>query len=416
MHVRECYSREVRSSLVSLIVAVAVLALGCGGGAERPPPYQPFPGDDDGLGGAGGNTTQGNLSDCDPIPQIDDSDACDSATVNLLLQRPTLYFVLDTSGSMIDRVASGSGSKLKAAQSALRTVVREVGYRINYGMATFPGPELDDDELLDHGIAWGCEPGEEVFAVEPGDELVCLNQPATGPTYERFNRALNKLSATGKTPLAPTLDKIAPELLRKEGRMTLILLTDGHPNCGDEAQCDPEECPLTDLYPECIEVNCCSDEDAVYLVRDPSSYCIDGPDSADQLAQLHAAGIDTYVIGLLGESDFDDVMNELAVAGGQPRSGKRAYYDVKGLDELTDVVRSIGVSVAQSCTIQLSDRPPDANTLNVYFDAQVIPSGREDGWTLERDMVTLHGAACDQLKSGNVLQVRLISGCETIIR
>src|SRR5690606_444805 len=203
---------------------------------------------------------------------------------------------------------------------------------------------------------------------------------------------------------------------RKEGKTTLVLLTDGSPNCGDEAECDAEHCPLTGVYLECIELNCCSDEEAAYIIRDPSSYCIDGPDSADQLAQLHAAGIDTYVLGLLGDADFDDVMNDLAVAGGQASSGERAYYDVAGLDELTDVVRTIGVKVAQSCTIELTERPPNANTLNVYFDGQVVPLDAEDGWTLKNDIVTLHGQACDQLKSGEILQVRLISGCETIIR
>ena len=394
------------------MLATWVLALGCEGDVKRPPPYQPPDRNGGGLGGAGDDSDDS----CEPIPTIDDEDACDSATVNLLLQRPTLYFVLDSSGSMIDRVASGSEKKLREAQAALRTVVQEVGHRINYGLTTFPGPALTDEELLDREIAWGCEPGEEVFPVTPGDEASCLNQPATGPSYERFNRTLNKVTAAGKTPLAPTLAKIAPELLRKEGKTTLVLLTDGSPNCGDEAECDAEHCPLTGVYLECIELNCCSDEEAAYIIRDPSSYCIDGPDSADQIAQLRAAGIDTYVIGLLGDADFDDVMNDLAVAGGQARSGERAYYDVAGLDELTDVVRTIGVKVAQSCTIELTERPPNANTLNVYFDGQVVPLNAEDGWTLKNDIVTLHGQACDQLKSGKILQVRLISGCETIIR
>ena len=388
------------------------LALACGQSPERPPPYQPPSGygGDDSLGGA-------PATECEPIPEVDESDSCDSATVNLLLRKPTLYFVLDTSGSMSERVVTGSQTKLGAAQAALRSVVEELGHRISYGLATFPGPQLSDDDREQQDIDWGCEPGQEVVPIQAGDERTCLNRPARGPVYAAFNQVLGRLSPEGKTPLAPTLDEIAPSLLRREGQTTIILLTDGHPNCGRDAQCDADECPLSGLYLECNEdFNCCSDEDASDIVLDPSSYCIDGPDSVEQIEDLRAAGIDTYVIGLLGDTDFDDVMNELAVAGGHPRSSKRAYYDVKSLDELTDVVQSIGFQVTHTCNIELSDRPPEANTLNVYFDAEVIPYGEDDGWTLKDEIVTLHGDACDELRSGDVLQVKLISGCETIIR
>jgi hypothetical protein len=89
---------------------------------------------------------------------------------------------------------------------------------------------------------------------------------------------------------------------------------------------------------------------------------------------------------------------------------------VEEMDELTEVMLDIGLSIAHSCSIELTDLPPNARTLNVYFDGKVVPSDPDDGWTIADDVVTLHGEACDAVKSGQVQQVRLLSGCETIIR
>lgn len=395
----------MRATRLSLLLG---LGCACSGEVERAPPYQP----PQGQGGA----SSPSLVNCEQPPEIDDGDACDSTTVNLVQRRPTIYFVLDTSGSMLEPVVSGNDTKLEAAQTALRTVIEDIGHRINFGMATFPGTALDQYELYYQGIAQGCEPGSEVFEIQAGDEQPCLNRFISGPVYRKFTRLVGGLVASGKTPLAPTLNLIAPTLLRREGQTTVVLLTDGHPNCGKEPSCSKEECPLTGAYLECIDANCCSDEEAPPEVTNPSSYCVDGPDSVEQVEQLRAAGIDTYVIGLLGEADFDDVMNNLAVAGGHAREGDRKYFAVEELNELTEVMLDIGLTISHSCSIELTDLPPNAHTLNVYFDGQVVPSDAVDGWTIAKDVVTLHGEACSMVKSGKVEQVRLISGCETILR
>ncbi len=410
-----------------LAPSLLLSAWGCSKEKERPPIYRPAAGGSDAGDEptpAGGASSDPNP--CEEIPEANEEDACDSATVNLLVNKPTIYFVVDTSGSMSDRVVSGSETKIRAARSALLSVVEEVGHRIKYGVASFPGPALDLDELEELELAIGCEPGEEVFEIQEGDEKQCANLPAKGPVYEEFAEVVGKMRAEGGTPLAPTLDLIAPSLLRNEGSTTLVLLTDGSPNCGSDVECGPELCPYTDVgvqlhfdgdYRECTEeFNCCSDEHATEEFPYPSASCVDGPGSVEQVEALRAAGIDTYVIGLLGDFDFDDIMNQLAKAGGRPRSTDRAYYDVESLAELTDVVRAIGTKVAQDCTIELKDRPAVANSLNVYFDGVVLPFDPKQGWTIKDGTVTLHGDACDTLKSGKVAQVKLISGCETIIR
>jgi hypothetical protein len=163
-------------------------------------------------------------------------------------------------------------------------------------------------------------------------------------------------------------------------------------------------------------LNCCDPDQVGDLVRYPRASCADIGESEARLTALNNAGVPVYVVGVLGAADFDDAMNRLAVAGGRPRDGQRAYYDVSSLSELTSTVRSIGVDLTQTCEIELLERPLYANELNVYFDALLVPSDPGDGWTLEEDLVTLHGDACDQVKGGEVEQVRLVSGCQTVVK
>ena len=74
------------------------------------------------------------------------------------------------------------------------------------------------------------------------------------------------------------------------------------------------------------------------------------------------------------------------------------------------------VAVAQNCSGRTSPIARRWNELNVYFDGELLPSNKNNGWTLKGDTVTLHGDACDQLEAGDVDEVQLLSGCQTIVR
>ncbi len=390
------------------IAVGTLLTVACSGREdERPPPY------------AGGSGAPEPLPEpeCEPPPTPDTSDACASETVELFGRKPTIYFVLDTSGSMLDYIPEGGDTKLAAAKAALSTVIEEIGPRTKYGLAAFPG-ETNPDEIA------GCAAGYEIVEVKEGDPLECVNLPPRGPVYDAFVRRLSFLQAGGGTPLSPTLEAISPALLGREDQTAIVLITDGAPNCNDEYRCDIEGCEFN-RYGATITVNgaqfvcddttnCCSEEET----GSPEAHlqCVDEPASVEGLEELSAAGIPTYVIGVLGSRDLDDVMNALAEAGGRPREGERKYFDVESLAELTDAVRAIGLDLTQSCEIELVEPPVYANEFNVYFDGEVLPSDPVDGWTLEDNLVTLHGEACDTMRSGEVEQVHLLSGCLTVVR
>lgn len=412
--------------LVSSILAVLVFfgLVGCQE-EEMPPPFlSESSGTAGNQGGGVGSGGPGSVGGCDAIEDVDTSRACAEETVNLQARKPALYFLLDTSGSMAGTVTAGTDTKLEAAQEALSLVVRENGHRMFYGLATFPGPpqDIDDDtEIQDLTTRLGCEAGGELLAVREGDEKVCRNLPATGPAYREFVDTVRGLSAGGGTPLTPTLRAIDSSLLRAEGEIAVVLVTDGYPNCNQSATCSAEDCGLTGGTPWGVlcseDYNCCDPDVAPEQYIFPGADCIDGSGSVEEIAALHSAGVNTYVIGVRGEDDFDDVMNELAVAGGRAREGERKYYDVETLDELTEVVRLIGNEVARNCGIELESRPRNANVLNVYFDGEVVPFDETDGWSFDGpDTILLQGDACSRLQKGEVSQIRFISGCETVVR
>lgn len=355
--------------------------------------------------------------ECVPPPTPDTTEACNTETVELVGRKPTLYFILDTSGSMLDYIPEGGDTKLFAAKSALTTVVEEIGHRIKYGLATFPGGNNEEE-------IFGCAAGTEVFEVSEGDALECINLPPSGPVYTAFVRNLTGIAANGGTPLSPTLSALTPSLLAREDETAVVLITDGAPNCNADYYCEAEGCSYNrygvtrvingeELACEGSN-NCCSEEDTGS--PDAHLQCVDEPASVSEVEALSASGIPTYVIGVLGNEDFDDVMNELALAGGRAREGTRKYYDVQSLAELTEAVRAIGRDLALSCEIELEEPPIYEDQFNVYFDAEVVPSDPENGWTLLDGVVTLHGEACETVEAGAVDQIQLLSGCRTIVR
>ncbi len=392
---------------------------------ERAPLYNPS-GSAAGAQGGVSNASPSSSGEidlgqrCEGPPHPDTSRLCGNQVVPVLLEKPNLYFVLDSSGSMNERINAGRPlTKMDAVQDALLSVTLELGHRIHYGLTAFPGPDDTNAGLL------GCGPGKELFALQQGDPIECVDQPG-GEVHDHFKETVRALETGGGTPLSSTLEAIAPTILAMERETVLVLMTDGAPNCNADIQCGVDSCiPNIEeaVLPggDCDETfNCCdssqlSEEDLFY-VGSPEANCIDRTASLRVVNEFRSAGVLTYVIGVPGIEPFEKMMNELSRAGGTARGATVDYYDASDLDELTAVLSKIGASVARSCEVVLKDPPKDPGLLNVYFDAELVPADAKDGWTLEGDEVTFHGDSCDVLSSGEVLQVQLVSGCQTVVR
>ena len=121
------------------------------------------------------------------------------------------------------------------------------------------------------------------------------------------------------------------------------------------------------------------------------------------------------MIGVPGSEPYAELMSGLAEAGGTARAGDIGYYGVSDPGELAEALSSIGAELTQTCSIVLDEPPEFPDMLNVYFDAELIASDAHEGWQVQGDEVNFFGASCSRLRGGEVLQVQLVSGCETIL-
>ncbi len=398
--------RAPRTCLLVLSLAASLAAPGCGD-EDRLPSID--------VGGGGKTSTGGgqpgvDVEDCEGPPSIDELGLCANEVIPVFQEKPNLYFAIDSSGSMGEPFEIGdSTSKLQASKTAISEMLVALGHRIRYGMTMFPAFGSD-----------GCGAGIEIFETREGDPVQCVNKQVAGPVLTSFTSKLTVLSTGGGTPISATIEQITPTLIELEGETALVLLTDGIPNCNAEAGCSARDC-MANLVGATLngvacdaDTNCCDPEIAG---EGAELNCVDREASVSAVAALADAGVRTFVIGIPGTEIFAELLDELAIAGGTARSGsERAYYDIDDVTTLTETLRDIGDTVSTSCEITLEKAPPQPELLNVYFDAELIESNPDDGWTYEPRMVTLHGTACDRLQSGDVVQVQIVAGCPTVIR
>lgn len=341
-----------------------------------------------------------------PTP-IDPTELCGNEVIPVAVKRPNLYFLLDVSGSMNERI-DGRLSKLAASKAALERVVTSQGHRLNYGLATFPSSGAE------------CATGKEVFRTQAGDPLDC-GEFVGGPTLRRFTKVLGDIRSAGGTPLSPTLDLLDARLRALAGPTSLILLTDGAPNCNPDARCDASDCSLS-LAGVAVGnircssgVNCCDPRLVQDLVSDPGSYCLDRDESVKLVEDLRKSDVTTFVVGVPGAEAARDLMNELAEAGGAAREGATKYFDVRDDVELDEALASIGALVAQPCALELENPPVNAVELNVYLDGVVLPSLSQNGWGYRDGKVTLLGESCARVQRGEVEEIRVVAGCDLVL-
>jgi hypothetical protein len=145
--------------------------------------------------------------------------------------------------------------------------------------------------------------------------------------------------------------------------------------------------------------------------------CVDAAASEAAVKSLADASIDTFVVGMPGSELFARVLDRLAVAGNTARETSPRYYATTDTDELTAVLRQIGVKVAITCDITLSEAPEVPELVNVYFDTELVGFDPANGWAWAGEAgLSLRGSACEKLMSGDVLQVQVVSGCPTYVK
>jgi hypothetical protein len=377
-------------SLLGLVLVLGALAGACGNPA-RPPELG------DALldgGSVGVDSGAALFEDSGPAEKScglgPDGGVCACADEPLLVDPPTLYYVLDRSGSMND------SNKWGTIQIALEKIMISLGPRAQVAAAVFPDPGSQNQ----------CAPGVQVFPPMRGDPQ--------GQVAGALAQTLGRFVAGGGTPTAATLEQLAPAIEAIPGKTYVILATDGGPNCDAAAICTAATCTNNiENQPSCPPAgpNCCAADAGA-----GAGGCLDSQPTIDAVTALSQAGIPVYVVGVPGSAPYADLLDKLAIAGGKARGSEPQYYAVDTADQAAFLatLSTIAAKIAGSCTLTLNQAPPDPSLINVFLDGNVLPQSGPDGWTLSGSTVTILGASCQAINDGTVLDVRVVAGCPTV--
>ncbi len=316
----------------------------------------------------------------------DDAGACVGVEVPIQPNVPNLYFVLDVSGSMLEN------GKWSNVRNAVANLISSIGASARFGVTVFPAPGGSE-----------CAAGAEVMPLRLGDP--------NGVTRAAFVAA-TALTPNGGTPTAATFRSLVPKLGSLPGITYAILATDGGPNCDPTiAACSVDQCTTNidqgDQPGKCPTANCCT--------GNPEG-CLDGTASAQAVAALLAAGVQTYVMGIPGSAPYTSVLDGLATAGGTARGSEPEYYQVDSPDTsaLGTAFQQIVEAAMKSCTLVLERSPADPNSVNVAVNGSVVPSSGPNGWSLRGPTVTLSGTTCEAFQAAETSPVQVLQGCPTI--
>lgn len=346
----------------------------------------------------------------EPDADTGPSGPCGEQVVPVVTNPPNLSFVIDHSGSMGEELAGSGLSKYENARVALSQVLKAVGHRVSYGATIFPGLAGKT----------GCEAGDELMKVAPGDPPSYARVGKTGPRLQDLLARLSIAGVDGGTPAAATLAKMRGVLAELEGDTYVVLITDGAPNCNEGLECVAGGCILNveghtiGGVPCSGGYNCCDPGNGG---EGANLNCVDSQASLAAVQELADAGIKTFVIGMPGSELYEDLLDGMAERGGTAREGTPKYYSVADTEALKAALGKIAASVAISCEVPLDYEPPDPDYVNVFFDGVVVPYDPEQGWEWTSDgAVSLRGAACDQLLSGDVVELQVFAGCKTVVK
>jgi hypothetical protein len=312
------------------------------------------------------------------------------ADVETVMHPGNVLLVFDTSGSMAEPW-NGNMTRWEQAGAAIKNALMPLADQLTIGTVFFPRSDPNAPAVCVDPTGIAC-----VFApflmVSPGacgvTPIISTDQInfMAGPDFlAKFQGAamtapLYAPVPGGFTPLKEGLQQaqmaIAGSMLA--GVTSVVVVTDGDPNCE-------------------------WDQSVAHQI----------------VADWHAKGINTYVVGLPGTSGAGDtVLNDLAVTGGtiqyiQPTNAKALE------DKLREIATETVRSGFDSCEINITPPAEAPEKLHLIVTENSMPQDVKKDladdykWNVADDgsKVTLEGRLCDDATGGRFEAIRFEFGC-----
>jgi hypothetical protein len=278
-----------------------------------------------------------------------------------------VLIVLDASAAMNDDSSDGScsggcgaSSKWAETVAALQKLVGDTETTVNWGLQVFPDP----------GSA--CAVAGSV-AVPVGPARAAAIAAAIGERTSPNGGVI----AGGDAPIRAAVNGATAYLsgLTDASPRFILLATAGAPSClaggGDPGA-----------------------GDAVGFVQ--------------AITEAHNAGFPTTVLGIATAGGMAEMtLDEMAIAGGRPRTGSPRYTPVASIAELTSGLRTL-IGINPPCVLAIPVPPNDATSrslIRVRLDGVDIPRDPShlNGWDFfdaTQTSVEVYGPACEALMAG----------------
>ncbi|HEY8072882.1 MAG TPA: vWA domain-containing protein [Labilithrix sp.] len=317
---------------------------------------------------------------------MDGAVPCVPGMFDIDLATARLMFVLDRSGSMAFSLSGqnppppGQLSRWELLRSALAQTIVPFDNQLAMGAKFFP-EVLASDALGDPAEACRSDTGVGIA-------------PARGAAQSILD-VFDTTQPNGGTPTSEAL-RLAAEYLSgvRTVARTMVLATDGAPNCNGEL--DAQNCICTTTRNDCDRTS------------DGQYSCLDDSRTVATIGNIfQTQKIPVYVIGIgsTERPEFLQVLDEMAVAGGRPRAGTPKHYNVQTAGELTDALATIRDSIAK-CTYLTPSAPTDPNAITIDIDGMTIPRDptHMNGWDWVDQTygeIAFFGAACTAAGNGS---------------
>ena len=348
------------SRLIASVVAVSI-ALSCGSKGQE--------GGNSGTGGTGFVVQTGGAGGVsDDGGSNGGGTSCAQQQVPLTVLPPDILIIQDRSGSMADDSSDktcpggcGANSKWAQVTTAIETVVNSTQNSVNWGLFYF-------------------DSGTSTCGVNTAPAVPVALADAT-----QIVASLTANTPSGATPTTATVNNAVSYMktLTDTNPKYILLATDGEPNC-----------------------------------LNGSSNNTDIAGATTAIGNAKTQGFPVFVVGIGNVATATTTLNAMANAGGEAQAGATSYYAVTDTASLETALTKI-VGMVSSCTISLQNVPGGQWTIAIWATDSSgktiqIPNSISDGWDYtdtSKSSITLVGPTCDNLKSGEYIDLKFVYTC-----